>query len=63
MSKMHDLKARYLDVLQDEGCLNEILFDKPEWDNCDGYTIADHGEERLIAIVPDDVIFSHWGYF
>lgn len=61
ISRMHELKARYLDMLQDEGCLNEILFDRPDLDESDGHDIDDYGAERLIAMVPDDVIFDHCG--
>lgn len=57
---MYELKVRYLEMLQGEGCLNEVLFDKPEWDEDDGHMIADHGEERLVAMVPSDVISRQW---
>ncbi len=59
--KRIELKIRYLDMLQCEGCMNEVLFDKPEWDNMDGHDIMDYDIEKLIALIPDDVIFRQWG--
>lgn len=55
-----ELKTRYLDMLQDEGCLNEIVFNNPEWDDVKGHDIADYGIEHLIDRIPDDVILRLW---
>lgn len=57
-----DLKIRYLNMLQDEGCLNEIVFNNPEWDDVKGHDIADYGIKYLIDRIPDDVILRQWEY-
>jgi len=57
-----ELKLRYIDMLDAEGCLNEVLFDKPEWDDepyC--YSPDYYGVEKLKALVPDEVIVDHYG--
>ena len=61
MNKMRELKIRYLDILQTEGCLNEVLFDKSEWDDDEDRDIDYYGEDRFLEIVPDDVVFHQFG--
>jgi len=57
-----ELKLRYIDMLDGEGCLNEVLFDKPEWDDepyC--YSLDYHGVEKLRDMISDEVIVDHYG--
>ena len=63
--EMRKLKLRYLDQLQSEGCLNEVVFDHPEWDDSEEeYTLEHYDAERLIDMLPDDVIIRQWeGYW
>ena len=58
--KMRKLKLRYLMMLEDEGCLNEVIFGHPEWDDSEEYTLEHYDVERLLDIVPDDVIVRQW---
>lgn len=60
-ARMCELKFRYIDMLESEGCLNEILFDRPDLDYAEGHNIANYGMEKLVAMIPDDVIFRMWG--
>lgn len=61
---LDDLKYRYLEFLQNEGSLNEVAFDRPEWDEeSDIYTIEHHGVDKLKAMVPDDVLIRHFGEY
>ena len=60
-TRMRKLKFRYLEMLQNEGCLNEVVFGCPEWDDSeDEYTIECHGADRLVDMIPDDVIVRQW---
>ena len=59
-----DLKYRYLEILEAEGCLNEVCFDKPEWDDeSEVYTKEFHGVEKLMEMIPDDVLVRQFGEF
>jgi len=61
---LDDLKYHYLEMLEIEGSLNEIVFDMPEWDEePDVYTMEYHGVEKLIAMVPEDVLFRQFGEY
>lgn len=54
--KEHDLKVRFLERLEAEGCLNEVLFDRPHWDDDGKHDIKDHGLENLVKMIPHDVV-------
>ena len=58
-----DLAYRYLDMLETEGVLNDVIFNRPDWDDDpEGrYTMEYHGVERLIKMVPDDVLLRNFG--
>ena len=58
------LKERYLAELVDAGCLNEILYDKPEWDN-DGEHDLSYGElAKADELIPDELVLDHYrGYW
>lgn len=55
MSRNNDLKVRYLERLEAEGCLNEVLFDRPYWDDDGKHDIEDWGIEKLLKMVPVEV--------
>ena len=47
-------------MLQTEGCLNEVLFNNPKWDDMDGHDVSDYDIRELVSIIPDDVIYRQW---
>lgn len=58
-----DLAYRYLDMLETDGVLNDVIFNRPDWDDDpEGrYTKEYHGIEKLIKMVPDDVLLQNFG--
>lgn len=59
---LDDLKYRYLEILKDEGCLNEVCFDRPDWDeDSDKYTKEYHGVEKLMEMIPAEVLIRQFG--
>lgn len=58
-----ELTRRYLEVLEDEGVLNEVIFGRPEWDEDPNgrYTMEYHGVDKLTAMVSDDVLARQFG--
>lgn len=62
-SRHAELACRYLEVLEDEGVLNEVVFGRPEWDEDPNgrYTIEYHGVDKLTTMVPDDVLARQFG--
>lgn len=58
--EMRELKIRYLEMLESEGCLNEVVFGLSEWDDDDEHTLQRYRVDQLIDMIPDDVIVSQW---
>ena len=59
--EMRKLKLRYLVMLEDEGCLNEVVFGHPEWDDGEEENMLEHYDlERLLDVLPNDVIIRQW---
>ena len=55
-----ELKQRYLSELMDEGCLNGVLYGKPEWDE-DGEHDISYGElASADDLIPDEIAFDHY---
>lgn len=59
------LAYRYLSILEDEGNLNAVAFDKPELDGDPEarYTKEYHGVKKLMEMVPDDVLIRQFGEY
>jgi len=57
--KLIILKRRYLEHLECEGCLYEVLFDQPEKDDEDGELTEDI-LDRADELVSDDVVFHEF---
>jgi len=57
--KLVILKMRYLERLEGEGCLYEVLFDQPEKDDEDGELTKDI-LDRADELVGDDVVFHEF---
>ncbi len=55
-----ELKQRYLSELMDEGCLNEILYDKPEWDEDGEHDISYEELASADKLIPDELVFDHY---
>lgn len=56
-----ELKRRYLEQLDAEGCLNEVLFDRPADDDDPDKCLTDEMLDRADALVPDDVVENNYG--
>lgn len=57
--QLTELKQRYLTQLSDEGCLNAVIYNKPELDEKgDGVSMGEIA--RADELVPDSVIKEHY---
>ena len=57
--KLVILKKRYLEHIEGEGCLYEVLFDRPDKDEEDGELTEDI-LDRADELVSDDVVFHEF---
>lgn len=54
------LKQNYLSELNDEGTLNEVIHDKPEWDEDGEHGLSYDELANADSLVPDDVVIDHF---